>query len=157
MAGNFLTKVIGLAALGIASYDTIETSSHLAPKYKTKYRLDQINDVYMKNNSLASCSKWDSRMQNWAKGWTLDNNFFDTTQSIKSKTVSFVKSFWDNAVLFGLGATALFTGKGKLSVLKVPYLDKIAAGILAFKAGKSIIGNVLGFGGKDYRSNTIDY
>lgn len=157
MAGSFLTKAIGLAALGIAAHDTISTSSHMAPKYKRMYRLSQLNDVYMNSASSASCSKWDAQTQKWSRRWALDNNLRDIDQNIRSKLVAFGKSFTDNVFLWGLGLTALFTGKGKLSVLKIPYLDKIAAATLALSAGKNLVVNALGWGGKDYRSNSFDY
>ena len=44
-----------------------------------------------------------------------------------------------------------------MSVLKIPYLNNIAAALLALKAGKTVINNALGIGGKDYRSNLMDY
>jgi len=157
MAGNFLTKAIGIAALGIAGYDTVSSAKYMAPKYKRRYRVAQLNDVYMNTSGLGSCSKWDSKMQTWSRRWALDNNIFDTSQSIKSKIVAFSKSFFNNAGTIALGAMALFTGKGKMSVLKIPYLNNIAAALLALKAGKTVVNNALGIGGKDYRSNLIDY
>ena len=157
MAGNFLTKAIGIAALGIAAHDTISTSNHMAPKYKRRYRVAHLNDVYMNSSSTASCSKWDSKMQKWSRRWALDNDLFDTGHSIKSRLVSFGKSFVDNAALWALGSMALFTGKGKFSVLKVPYLKKIAAGLLALKAGTTVIKNAFGIGGEEYKANLMDY
>ena len=96
-------------------------------------------------------------MQKWSRSWALDNNLFERRQTTKSRVVSFAKAFADNVVIFALGATALFTGKGRFSLLKIPCLNKIAAGLLVFKAGKTVAHNALGFGGKDYRVNTLDY
>ena len=157
MAGNFFTKAIGLAALGIAAHDTISTTGSLAPKYERKLRLEQLNDVYMKTCAMDSPSVIGSKMQNWSRKWALDNNLFSTRQKIVSNVVCFSKKFADNIVLFGLGAAALLTGKGKFSLLKIPCLNKIAAAILLLKGAGFVLHSALGIGGKDYRNNSMDY
>jgi len=149
MAGNFFAKAIGIAALGIAAHDTVSTTNSLAPKYAKQLRVKQLNDVYMRTSSLSEPSIVGSKMQNWSKRWALDNNIYEYKNTLFSNVVCFCKKAADNAILFGLGSLALLTGKGKLSVLKVPYLNKIAAGLLLLKGCHFVAKNALGIGDDD--------
>jgi len=149
MAGNFFAKAIGIAALGIAAHDTVASTNSLAPQYARKLRVGQLNDVYMRTSSLSEPSIVGSKMQNWSRRWALDNNVYEYKNTIVSNIVCFCKRAADNGVLFGLGALAALTGKGKFSVLKIPYINKIAATLLLIKGGHCIAKNALGLGSDD--------
>ncbi len=155
MVGNFVTKVIGLAALGLAGYDTIKTTSQLAPKYARQLRVEQLNDMYMRTMSSDSPSVLDSKFGQSVRRWSLDNNIFRTSQKIKSNVICFTRKLADNFIPLTLGAAALLTGSGRFSLLKIPYLDKIAAIALAVKGGMTVLRSVFGVGEPDYRKNIL--
>ena len=154
MAGNFLAKTIGLAALGIASYDTLTATNRQTSRYMRQAKLERIDDTYMRTSSLSTESETQMKMHRWAKNWKLGGNrLLETKDGIVGGIGSFFEQFGSNISTFALGAVALFTGakKGFLSRIKIPYVGKIAAGILAFQAGKFVLCDLFGLGKENPR------
>jgi len=152
MAGNFLAKTIGLAAIGIAGYDSFATANRQSSRITTAKQLERINDVYLRTDSLDSESAVASGMQKWARNWHMSDNFFFRAFD---KTTSYFGSLFsqlgNNIITLGLGATALLCGKGKFSKIKIPFVGKFAATLLALQAGKFVLVDLLGFGASDPR------
>ena len=135
MAGNFIAKTIGLAAIGIAGYDAFATANRQSSRYASSMQLDRVNDVYLRTDSMDGESAVGAGMQKWARNWHLNNNWlFTGIDKVVGYVGSFAKQIGNNIITLGLGATALLCGKGKFSKFKIPYVGKIAAGILAFQA-----------------------
>ncbi len=154
MAGNLLAKVVGLAAMGVAGYDTIASTQRQSNRYVQNQQLNRLNDVYMRTDSLDSDSTLANKLQNWARKWYMTDNWLFR---MKDKFVSYIAGTANNAAenltTFGLGALALFTGGGKGILGKIPVVGKLAAALLAVKAGKFILCDLFGVGAKDYRQN----
>ena len=147
MAGNFLSKAIGLAAIGLAGYDTLATTKFQASREANYAHVKRMNDVYMRTDTLDRESHVASGLQNWTRRWyTGDNWFFKA----KDNTVSYVSNFFsnlgNNIVTLSCGALALLCGKGKFSPIKVPVIGKVAALFLAVKGGLYVLHNLFGIG-----------
>ena len=152
MAGNFFAKAIGLAAIGIAGYDAISTTQRQSTKYVQKMQLKRLDDVYMRTDSLEGNSAVGAGLQKWVRRWHLNDNWLFR---LKDRFVSYiaggVENLGNHLTTMGLGAVALFTGGGKGLLGKIPVLNKLAAGILAIKAGKFVLCDLFGVGASDPR------
>ena len=155
MVGSFFTKVVGLAALGIAGYDTVATTKQLAPKYARQLRVEQLNDMYMRTSASDSPSVLDGKFGKSIRRWSLDNNLFAFKQKVVSNVVCFSRQVADNCITFGLGALALLAGTGRFSPIKIPVIGKAAAILLALKGGYTVLKGVFGIGEPDYRKNVL--
>ena len=147
MAGNFFAKAIGLAAIGIAGYDTLEATQRQSGRYVKAQQVGRLEDVYLRTDSIDNDSATASGMQKWARNWYMHDNWL---LRMKDRTVSYTSGFFDNLgknlTTLGLGAIALFTGSGKFSLVKIPFINKIAAVLLAVKAGHFVLSDLFGIG-----------
>ena len=154
MAGNFLAKTIGIAALGIASYDTLGSTKRQTSRYLKQTKLDRIDDTFLRTSAVSTESETENKMHNWARNWRLGGSrILEAKDAIVGYTSSFLNQLGDNAVTFLLGATAVFTGakKGFLSRIKLPFVGKLAAGFLALKGLTFVLHDLLGIGAPNTR------
>ena len=124
MAGNFFAKAIGLAAIGIAGFDTLSATQRQSARYVKAQQIKRLEDVYLRTDSLDNSSSVTSGMQKWARNWYMHDNWL---LRMKDKTMSYASGFFDNLTnnltTLGLGAVALFTGRGKFSLIKIPFIN----------------------------------
>lgn len=163
MAGNFLAKTIGLAAIGIVGYDSVTTANRQSSRYASSRQIDRVNDVYLRTDSLDNESAVAAGMQKWARNWHHSNNWlFRGFDKICAYTGSLFNQLGNNLITLGLGALAIFCTKGQkalpqnaslikkgISALRIPIVGKIAAGLLAIKAGKFVLCDLFGLGAGD--------
>ncbi len=153
MVGNLLAKIIGLSALGISGYDTVTNVRRQSSRYVNAKQLERLNDVYLRTDSTDGESTVTSGLQKWVRNWYLDNWLLRLKDNTVGFVVSLVDQIGNNFTTLGLGAVALFTGKGKFSLIKIPIINKIAAGLLAIKAGSFILSDLFGVGSTDPKRN----
>ncbi len=147
MLGNFVAKAIGLTALGMAGYDTLVTTKIQAAREAKQLNIKRIEDTYMRTDTLDGESQIANGLQNWSRRWHLgDNWLFRAKDNVCAYVGNFVNNIADNVVTLGLGAVALLCGKGKFSPIKIPFVGKIAAIILAAKAGFYVLRDLFGIG-----------
>ena len=147
MLGNFIAKAIGITAVGIAGYDTLGMTKIQAARETKLAQIKRLEDTYMRTGTLDSESMVESGLQNWARRWHLNNNWlFRMKDGVASYTSNFAENFMANITTLGLGLAALLCGKGKLSPIKIPFVGKIAALLLAVKGGSYVLRDLFGIG-----------
>ena len=147
MAGNFFAKAIGLTALGIAGFDTFAATQRQSAKYVKAQQLKRLEDVYLRTDSLDNTSTVTNGMHKWARNWYMHDNWLIRMKDTVGSYVSgLFDNFSDNLTTFALGAVALFTGRGKMSPIKIPFVNKIAALLLAVKASHFVLSDLFGVG-----------
>ncbi len=147
MLGNFLAKAVGATAIGLVGYDTLSTTKIQAAREAKLSQIKRIEDTYMRTDTLDSESHIANGLQNWSRRWHLgDNWLFKTKDSVCAYVGNFVNNIAGNVTTFALGAVALLCGKGKFSPIKVPYIGKLAALLLAGKAGFYVLRDLFGIG-----------
>ena len=152
MAGNFFAKAIGLAAIGIAGFDTLSATQRQSARYVKSQQIKRLEDVYLRTDSLDNSSSVTSGMQKWARNWYMHDNWLIRMKDTVCSYVSGVcDQFSNNLTTFALGAVALFTGRGKLSPIKIPFINKVAALLLAVKASHFVLSDLFGVGKSDPR------
>jgi len=174
MAGNLFSKMIGLTALGLATYDTFATTRLQTPRLSKFKHLERLEDIYLRTDSSATESVLINNLQNGTRSWHLtDNWLFRMKDNVVSYVSNFCSNVVNNATTLGLGAVAFLSGKkGTLNPtqvknlkffpklmykiknfapIKVPVLGKIAAGLLAIKAGSFILHDLFGVGASSSR------
>lgn len=156
MAGNLLAKAIGLAAVGIAGYDTITTAHRRSNRYVQQQQLSRLGDVFRRTDTLDEGSTFAAKMQKWARRWYMNDNWLFR---LKDKVVSYVsgtaEQLGNNLTTLGLGAVALLTGGGKGLLGKIPVVGKLAAALLAVKAGKFVLCDLFGIGSGNSRHEKL--
>ena len=147
MLGNFVAKAIGLTALGLAGYDTLTTTKIQTARSAKFSSIKRLEDTYMRTDTLDSESQVANGLQNWSRNWHLkDNWLFRAKDNVCGYVGNFINNFGDNVTTLALGAMALLCGKGKFSPIKVPFIGKIAATLLAVKAGFYVLRDLFGIG-----------
>ncbi|MDD3593398.1 MAG: hypothetical protein PHX18_02105 [Candidatus Gastranaerophilales bacterium] len=144
-AGSFIAKTIGIAALGIAGYDSLSSTHRNAVRDTQAQTINQIEDVYLRNDSMETQSIASHKIRNWAQNWFTDTGIMSVLMGVKNYVTGFFGNITDNAITFGLGFLALFASKSKPGILgKAPIVGKLAAGLLALQAGKFIVCDMFG-------------
>ena len=152
MVGNFIAKAIGLTAVGLAGYDTLTTTKIQTARGINQSHLKRLEDTYLRTDSLGSESQVANGLQNWARRWHItDNWLFKMKDGVCGYVSNFVENFMSNITTIGLGAAALLCGKGKFSLIKVPFVGKIAACLLALKGASYVLRDLFGIGAVDDR------
>lgn len=147
MLGNFITKAIGLTAIGLAGYDTLTTTKIQTARETKLSSIKRLEDTYLRTDTLESESQIENGLQNWARRWHLrDNWLLRTKDNICNYVGNFVENFGGNITTLALGTMALLCGKGKFSPVKIPFIGKFAATLLAVKAGFYILRDLFGIG-----------
>ena len=147
MIGNFLAKAVGATALGLVGYDTFKTTKIQAAREAKLSQIQRIEDTYMRTDTLDGESHIANGLQNWSRRWHLgDNWLFKAKDNVCSYVSNFIGNIASNITTIGLGTVALLCGKGKFSPIKVPYVGKLAALLLAGKAGFYVLRDLFGIG-----------
>ena len=147
MLGNFITKTIGLTAVGLAGYDVLATTKNQTSREAKYAQVQRLNDVYMRTDALESESEVANGLQNWARKWHMgDNWLYRLKDNVTCYCSNFAKNLGDNITTIALGAVALLCGKGKFSPIKIPVIGKVAAGLLGVKAGFYVLRDLFGIG-----------
>ena len=147
MLGNFITKAIGATAIGLAGYDTLVTTKIQAAREAKHAQIKRIEDTYMRTDTLESESQIANGFQNWSRRWHLrDNWLFRAKDNVCAYVSNFVSNFAGNITNIALGTVALLCGKGKFSPVKIPFVGKLAAILLAGRAGFYVLRDLFGIG-----------
>lgn len=135
--GKFLTKGVGVAALGLVGYDAHYAGKIQADLYSSER--DAAATKYYLNNSmyLNNLSKVEEGIRDTAYTMELDNSWRRFVNSGIGYIKGFASMLVDHVVPFGLGLATLLT-KGKIS--------KICAGGLGVYAGYELLKNIFGLG-----------
>ena len=147
MLGNFITKAVGLTAIGLAGYDTLSTTKIQTARGTRFAQVKRLEDTYMRTDTLDTESQVANGLQNWARRWHLgDNWLFRAKDNVCGYCSNFINNVSHNLTTLGLGAITLLCGKGKFSPIKIPVLGKLAAVLLAGKAGFYVLRDLFGIG-----------
>ena len=147
MLGNFITKAIGLTAIGLAGYDTLTTTKIQTARSTKLAQIKRLEDTYLRTDTLDSESQIKNGLQNWSRKWhTNDNWLFRAKDNVCGYVSNFIDNFGSNITTLGLGAIALLCGKGKFSPIKIPVIGKLAAVLLAGRAGFYVLRDLFGIG-----------